>query len=592
MNYIAWSISIVASFMAILAGWSFGVMLQVGLGTLAFLGVTEISREWLGRRFSNSPFLPLLVAGMFLLSAGIGEKRRDPELAKLSSELSGLRINLEEKAKRVNELEPMLYKDAVSVPRRQPTRLHDLVLTEDGIQSIRMLGINSLGVVHKFRQHLGELLVGQRPIRLEVLLLDPRSPAFETRRNREELGATIPNRMYEEWEATLAILSEIAFYSRQHIGYEKTNARLAVRIHAQKPERSALFVKTTDEEFLIQNIYTDKQGAAGTRGGSALIKASEVSGEFNEWDSNFKSLWDTAIPISLDDLETGMVSRDLANIVVVSEFPLLAADGKDARTIYDKALSLHRQRRLDEASELYRRVLELEPARSATDQEVELVRRFLPRVFVTRQEPFELKDLVAVLHPREPLIAYHLVWQDDIDFLNDNDPGDHEIVWIRYRKSDRRTVEQAWAYWHRNFPCSETAVYHANSAGARVNVFVQWGKHGSLLDGWENVINVDDVPSAEKLEPLQYSRLQSEGRYRANTFYAKKWPTHFDGSREGFVDFSREVDVSGKLDQTEMIRVTEYANAVIDQEFLPYNIYPKSDWPPEDGDNRFCGAIE
>ncbi len=113
------------------------------------------------------------------------------------------------------------------------------------------------------------------------------------------------------------------------------------------------------------------------------------------------------------------------------------------------------------------------------------------------------------------------------------------------------------------------------------------------MDGWENVIDVDGVPSAEELEPLQYSRLQGEGRYRNDTFYAKKWPTNFEGSREEFVNFSREVDVSGRLlGQTEMVVVTEYANAVIDQELLPYNIYPKADWPPEDGDNRFCGASE
>lgn len=41
--------------------------------------------------------------------------------------------------------------------------------------------------------------------------------------------------------------------------------------------------------------------------------------------------------------------------------------------------------------------MEDEPACSATAQELELARRFLPRVFVTREEPFNLKDLVVVL---------------------------------------------------------------------------------------------------------------------------------------------------------------------------------------------------
>lgn len=583
MNLIFWSISILAAFVAIIAGLSFGEPLKVGLGMLAILGLTEISRVFLlGRIFSQSPFIPLLLASAFLVSVGIGYYQP-------AEELETLKIELKDKSKRVDELEIMLYRDDVFVSRRQPSRLHHLLLTEDGIQSIRILGINSLGVLHKYRKDLGELLVGKRPIRLEVLMLDPRSPAFKTRRDGEELGATISNRMYEEWEATLAILSDIAFYSKQNSSYEETKERLEVRVYAQKPERSALFVKTADEEFLIKNIYTEKKGAPGTQGGSALVKASEVSGEFDEWDRNFKSLWDTATPISLDDLEDGMISRDLANIVVMSEFPLLAVEAKNVSKIYKKALTLHRQRRLDEASELYRGVLELEPARSATDQEVELARHFLPRVFVTSDERFELKDLVVVLHPREPLIAYHLVWQDDIDFLTDNDPGDHEIVWIRYNKDKKNTVERAWAYWHEKFPCSKTSVDKANRDDARINVFVQWGKHGSLLDGWEEVINVNGVPSVEELETLQFSRLQGEGRYRNDTSYAKKWPTNFEGSKEEFVNFPREVNVSDKLlGQTAMVVVTEYANAVIDQELLPYNIYPKPDWPPEDGDNRFC----
>lgn len=588
------TISIIASFLAILAAWSFGVPLEVGLGMLGFIGLTQISQELRGHKFFDSPYLALLLASVFLICVGIGEKRLGPELTKLAE----LRVDFKEKEtqienyrKQIVKYRTELLKDNVSVPRLQPSRLHQIVFAEAGIKRIRMLGINSLGVLHKYRKDLEELMVGQ--FRLEVLLLDPRSPAFETRRDGEESGDTISNRMYEEWETALAILSEIASYSRKSIGYEE---KLEIRIHAQKPKRSILFVETTDEKFLIKNTYDDdEKSGPGTAGGSALVIESEGIGDFKEWVGYFEDCWDTATTISLDDLEVGMLSRNSANIVVLSEFPLLAADAKDVRNIYDKALTLHKQRRLDEASELYRRVLEGVPTRVATAQELELARHFLPHVFVTPNEPFELKDLVVVLHPRKPLIAYHLVWQDDIDFLTDNDPGDHEIVWIRYNRDDRKTVERAWAYWHGKFPCSEAAVDNANRADARIKVSVQWGKHGSLLDGWKNIIDVDGggVPSDEELEPLQYSRLQGEGRYRNDTFYAKKWPTNFEGSMKEFLTFSEEVDVNGKfLGQTAMVVITEYANAAIDQELLPYNIYPKPDWPPEDGDNRFCGASE
>ncbi len=34
-----------------------------------------------------------------------------------------------------------------------------------------------------------------------------------------------------------------------------------------------------------------------------------------------------------------------------------------------------------------------------------------------------------------------------------------------------------------------------------------------------------------------------------------------------------------KLDEHQMIVVSRYANAVISQWYLPYNIRPKDDWP-------------
>lgn len=592
------TISIMTAFLVILAGWSFGVLLEVGLGMLGFIGLTQISQELRGRKFFDSPYLALLLASVFLVSAGIGERRLQPELAKLSelendltNQVEKLHIDIEGKKKQIEWYKTERLRGDISVPRLQPSRLHSIVFAEAGIRRIRMLGVNSLGVLHKYRKDLGELLVGQHPIHLEVLLLDPRSPAFETRRDCEESGATIPNRMYKEWETALAILSDIASYSRQGNGPKKIKARLEIRIHAQKPKRSMLFVETKDEMFLIKNTYSGSCAEPGTAGGSRLVSLKKDPGDVEEWDNIFKDLWENATSISLDDLKAGMVSHGLAKDAVLSWFRAHSAEAKDARKVYEKALTLHRQRRLDEASELYMRVLEIEPFHDPDPQQLELARRFLPDVFVTPNEPFELKDLVVVLHPSEPLIAYHLVWQDDIDFLTDNDPGDHEIVWIRYNTDDRKTVERAWAYWHGKFPCSEAALDRANGADARIKVSVQWGKHGSLLDGWEDVIDVNGDPSAEELEPLQYSRLQGKGRYQNDTFYAKKWPVKFEGSRKEFVNFSRKVNVSGKLlEQTAMIVVTEYANAVIKQELLPYNIYPKPDWPPEDGENRFCGA--
>ena len=78
---------------------------------------------------------------------------------------------------------------------------------------------------------------------------------------------------------------------------------------------------------------------------------------------------------------------------------------------------------VDEASREYARALSLDPPRTPSAGELETIRRFAPRVYTTPAESFPLKDAAAVLHPSERLIAYHLFWEDDIDFPDDNDPA-------------------------------------------------------------------------------------------------------------------------------------------------------------------------
>ena len=282
----------------------------------------------------------------------------------------------------------------------------------------------------------------------------------------------------------------------------------------------------------------------------------------------FDRLWNSAESFALVDLERLLVSID------------------PTQTLYSRALLYHEQRRLDEASYLYREVLERRKPKRPKQEQKQLAERFLPRLYTTEKEPFKLEDLVVVIHPSKPLIGYHLVWEDDIDFLIDNDPGDHEIVWIQYDEAQEQ-VEQVWAYWHGNIFQTEEAVEDANSHDSRVAIYVQWGKHGSLLKGWGEIIAVDS-DKKERYEPLQYSRLSSDdgtrlarGNERAIGFHAEQFPELFDGTEEEFKTFPKEVDLQERLRMKEMIVVSKYANAVIDQWFLPYNIYPKPDWPTD-----------
>ena len=146
-----------------------------------------------------------------------------------------------------------------------------------------------------------------------------------------------------------------------------------------------------------------------------------------------------------------------------------------------------------------------------------------------------------------------------------------------------------WAYWHGKFLQTKQAVKDANRHDGRIAVFVQWGKHGSLLKGWRNIIKIDGDKNDEEYEPLQFSRLSrstrwARGNYPAKGDYAEQYPLNFDGTKKEFLEFTKEVDLKERLLQRPkgkqpMIAVSEFANAVIDQWFLPYNVYPKPDWP-------------
>lgn len=577
---VVWSISIIASFVSILVAWNFGKLLEVGGAVLGLIGLTELTRVLTGRKFSNNQLLPLVLAGLFLVSAGAGEFRRNQDVVELEREL--------EKTKETLEVEKEAAKyfrqqSTNVVEQRQPTTLHDIALNRSGIREVRLLGMNSLSVLQKYRRDLINLL-RQENFRIKILLINPESEEFKKRRDlEEEVNNRVADRILYEWKASIAILRDIVNQLvnkfAKPIDLDQLADRLEIRIHNEKPEYSFMFVDTPDEKLLIFNRYLEIKWTPGTAGGSRF-----VSSGMDLYDSSrahFDKLWSNATEIDLARLE--------------SELSVASPEAADAPYIYSQAVTLHKDGRVDEASKVYGTVMSLDKPRLPTKEEVNLVKRFLPRLFTAADEPFVLKDFVVVLHPTKPLIGYHFIWEDDIDYLQDNDAGDHEIVWIRYDEQKER-LEKAWAYWHNNFPCSKDAVLDANQNNGRIRVSVQWGKHGSLLEGWQRMIEVNGErdQANDRLEPLQYDRLHNLGRYTWENegHYAQRWPDAFKGSEKDFTTFTQEIDLEDKFGQHEMIAVTRYANAVIDQWYLPYNVHPKADWPPEDTENAFCESGE
>lgn len=249
---------------------------------------------------------------------------------------------------------------------------------------------------------------------------------------------------------------------------------------------------------------------------------------------------------------------------------------------YRLGFAYHLMRRLTEASSEYKVVLKLDPPRLASESDLELANKYAPRLFVNPKEFFSLKDVVAVIHPEKPIIAYNFFWEDDIDFPGDNDPSDHEIAWIGFDQNDGK-VTGVHTYFHKAILSTKKAVKDANLHHQRARISVQWGGHGSLPLEWERLkpeaiyekigqkLKVKDMPE-------RYQELSKSIRNPDHPL-ARNWPKRFEGSYEDFTNFSHYVGSRRLLRKKKMVIISSWPNAVINQYFLAYNYFPKRQWP-------------
>lgn len=266
----------------------------------------------------------------------------------------------------------------------------------------------------------------------------------------------------------------------------------------------------------------------------------------------------------------------------------IAQKTESAAEHHQRGFEFHSRRCLDDASREYAEALRLDPPRELTASEWALVQRFAPRAFITPTEFFPLKDFAAILHPTERLIAYHFFWEDDIDFPEDNDPCDHEVVWVQY-SPDRQSIEQVWTYFHGHILAGgEVALSDARQHAQRPRINVQWGKHGSLLAGWETFVVKSESNGGQTITLKQYNeedfiRLSTQGHRLPDNPLSSRlgWPLKFTGSWNDFTNFSRLIDTRIVLNKAKLARVTRWNNATINRYFLPYNFRPKTEWPNE-----------
>ncbi len=109
-----------------------------------------------------------------------------------------------------------------------------------------------------------------------------------------------------------------------------------------------------------------------------------------------------------------------------------------------------------------------------SDAGAQLARALAPLLYIQRDEWFPLERVVAVLHPTRPVIAYHLLWKDDVhgSWIPFTVPTDEEVVWVAYDSTYAPT--DIWTFWH-------GTMLHADWRDrGQVAIDVQWGKHGSL----------------------------------------------------------------------------------------------------------------
>ena len=111
-----------------------------------------------------------------------------------------------------------------------------------------------------------------------------------------------------------------------------------------------------------------------------------------------------------------------------------------------------------------------------------------PVLYLQRDESFQLSRAVAIVHPDSNVVAYHLLWRDDVHgaWLPGTVATDQEIVWVGHDATGAPV--QVWTYWH-------GTVLTTRWPKRQVAIDVQWGKHGSLPRGTDPV----DLPPHQSL---------------------------------------------------------------------------------------------
>ena len=167
-----------------------------------------------------------------------------------------------------------------------------------------------------------------------------------------------------------------------------------------------------------------------------------------------------------------------------------------------------------------------------------LARTLAPTLYIQRDESFPLSRVAAVVNPTRPIIAYHLLWRDDVHgaWIPFTVPTDEEVVWVGYDPATLAPTE-LWTYWH-------GTILHTDWRGKGPPAFdVQWGKHGSLPHG----VAEGDLPKLRSLNLFYaFTIIGLPDIWLGNT--DRKGPWCFCHSFKRYREFTRPLVVGPRLD--------------------------------------------
>lgn len=167
-----------------------------------------------------------------------------------------------------------------------------------------------------------------------------------------------------------------------------------------------------------------------------------------------------------------------------------------------------------------------------------LARGLAPVLYLQRDETFPLSRVVAVVNPTRPIIAYHLLWRDDVHgaWIPFTIPTDEEVVWVGYDPATRLPTD-LWTYWHGR-------ILHTDWRGKGPPAFdIQWGKHGSLPRGTA----LGDLPPILSMNLFYaFTILGAPDIWLGNA--VRKGPWCFCHSFRRYRTFDRPLEVAPRLD--------------------------------------------